>query len=1493
MAKSKKKTYKYLIIILSVLILIPVMLFYLIRIPQVQTFIIKKITLQISQEIKSTVSVGRAELIFFNKMALYEVLIKDRNNDTLIFTPQLSAAIRKIDFRKNVFHFGKVDLIRPVIGFITDTTGSMNLIWYLDLLRNSNGTTGKKSPEISVNQVDINNARFSLINRTSPPGKNPVDFNKLNISHLNGIVENIEISEGNTSFSIYNLGLREASGFTVRKLSCDMIINRENLIFNSVAIDCNNSSVRSEHLALQPDSTGSYQHFTDNVKLDILLENSLISSSDLGYFMKIPEWLNESLKISGIFSGTVSELKGREVEFSYGDSTSLKCTFDISGLPDLSGTFIYIGVNSFKTTPGDIEKIGLPGKGNIVLPESMHKLGVISFNGNFTGFPTDFVAYGKLTSSIGDLNTDISLQPEKNDRFRFNGLLRGSNIAIGELSEKTELLGSLSFETNVDGYASSFRSFSAEISGKIDSVEINKYKYRNIALDGIANEKAWDGSIKIKDENIQMDILGSFDFRNELPEFDFTLNLAKANLFRLNIDRDDQNSALSMLLTANLKGNSIDNLNGELRMLNLNFRKRNENLDLFDISLKGYTEEDIPVLALRTDFADADLRGHYNFSGLKDAIKATLSTLMPSGFSLNVSPAELKQNDFTLKINFKNTDDINNFFRTGFHIAEKSTIGIDFSPGLLINLAGRSKRFSYRNNILNDLSLDMTTNGTVLSTALSTSSLTLLGLADLKDFKIDINTLADTFNIIANWDDRAELLNKGKVQANGKLLKNEKEHGKSIMRVDIMPSDIYTRNKLWKIQTAVITVDTSAVGIKKFFVGNNNDFYRIDGKISEDPSDTLLFEFHGINISQLGNYNDNKGQDRIPLMLRGYLNGRILLTDIYKNTLLESNLKLNDFSILGGQYGNISVKSEWNKSRRVMDMSASNELNGVNMFRLSGFYNPETKRSDLSVSASKLPVDPLNPLLSSFASGISGLASGKVTLEGEFNKLVMKGALMVEKASLNIDYLRTRYTFADTIRFDKSGIKFNNIRLKDERGNTAVVNGSVYHQYFRDFKANVTVNANDMIVLNTKPKDNELFYGTAYATGVTTIKTGNNGLSFDISASTRNNTKFYIPLNSGLSVSDYSFVTFIDSSRNTAAGTLPAADAPNARKESGIDLNFDLEVTPDAEVQLIFDSKAGDVMKGHGSGNLNISLNKGIFKISGDYIVEEGDYLFTLGNLLNKRFSVENGGKITFNGNVDDADIDMKAIYRLRTSLYELLGDESFKERIPVECQLNLTGKLFNPVVDFNIYLPTADEKTRALVKNAITTEEELSRQFLYLLVMNGFYSDPSSTAGTTATTGTSAMGVTTTEMLSNQLSNWLSQISNDFDIGFVYRPGYKNINTQEVEVALSTQLLNDKVTINGNFDVRGAGSASGTDNNYPITGDFDIEYKITERIRFKVFNRFNNPYTGKGVPYTQGVGLFYKQEFDSFSDLFRKREKGDMKKEEQPRSSPDVSALH
>ena len=390
-----------------------------------------------------------------------------------------------------------------------------------------------------------------------------------------------------------------------------------------------------------------------------------------------------------------------------------------------------------------------------------------------------------------------------------------------------------------------------------------------------------------------------------------------------------------------------------------------------------------------------------------------------------------------------------------------------------------------------------------------------------------------------------------------------------------------------------------------------------------------------------------------------------------------------------------------------------------------------TRKSSFDVNASKLPVDALNPLLKVFASDISGFASGKVKLTGVSNNLVLNGAIMAENASLKINYLQTRYKMNDSVRFDKDGIRFNNVKIADEKGNIAILSGLVSHKNFKDFGADLTINmnTNEFLVLNTKQKDNELFYGTAYATGVTTIKSGPNSLAFDISAKSGKNTKIIVPLNRGLSVAESSFITFTDPKKiiKDKSGNILNPVLPTPPKSLGMDINMDLEVTPDAEIQLIFDSKVGDVMKGRGSGNLNITLNrKGEFKMFGDYIIDSGDYLFTLGNILNKSFSVENGGKIIFNGDMNNAEIELKAIYKLKASLFEILQDDRFNERIPVECQLNLSGKLFNPVVAFDIYLPSSDEETRTYLRNAIATQEELSRQFLYLLVMNSFYSDQS-----------------------------------------------------------------------------------------------------------------------------------------------------------------------
>lgn len=1487
MLKSIKKSFKYLMILFGIILLVPTLASIVLRIPEVQTFMVNRITDHFSEKIKSTISVGRVEYTFFNKLVLSDLLIKDQNNDTMLYSQRISAGILRLDFAGNNIKLGHVDIDQPVVALITDTTGLMNLTWYLNMLKTPDDTVKRGETKFSVNKITITNGRFALLNKNSQPGKSLIDFNNLRLSGINGDAEDFRIRGDSTVLEINDIRFGESQGFLVRSMNSNMTLAGKDILFRDLFLYLDSSIINANHLILSGDETDGFGNFTETTRLDISLEKSLISASDLRYFLPAATGLKESVELSGRITGTVSDLNGRKITAAFRDYTKLECDFDMSGLPDINNTFIHINIDNLSTNSRDIEMIRRNGK-ILNLPVVIEKLGNISFAGSFTGFTTDFVTYGRIGTDAGSLKTDISFRPEGKGNFRIRGLVKGENVDLGLLADNKEMLGKLTMETDVDGNATSTTNISGKLTGRIDSVEVNRYVYRNVTLNGIFTEKTWDGDIKISDRNIKLDMLGMLDFSNELPEFDLTLNLAESNLFRLNFDKSDTTAGISMLATANFRGNNIDNLFGEIRLLNSTIKKYGNKLDLYDFTLKAFNEGGKPALSVKTDFVDAELRGYYKFGELGLVLKSALATLLPSKFSAPELTGGLSANEFTYNVRFRNTDKLNNFFKTGLLLSEKSTLSGSFYRDSLISVSADARKLVFRNNTFNNFSMKALYSGSEFMADLRSTSLLVLGRADLKEFRAGFNAGSDKFSFDLDWNDRIGKISKGAFISRGSFIPRDDGRTGSYLRIDIDSTDVTTSNNTWTVRKSSILIDSASTKINRFVVSNGAHSYIADGSVSGNQSDTLKLLFNAIDLSPLNSPSklaENSGKDPLNLDIKGIVNGNIVISSALKNPLIQSDLSIAGFSILSGNYGDVSVVSQWNSMKKVVDLSARNNLNGLRNFDLSGFYDPGIRQFRIDGVASNLPVHALNPLLSFFASDIKGTVSGRVRVTGAPGELVLTGSLMPENTSLKIDYLQTSYSIRDSIRFDRRGIRFRNTGIADEEGNSAVLSGSIYHKSFKDFSVDLTINMdkNNCLVLNTSQGDNELFYGTAYVSGVTTIKSGPNTLAFDISAKTGSGTSFFIPLNSGMSVSESSFVTFInhDSAMMAKQKDLKAA---TTSPESSFELNFDLDVTPDAEVQLLIDPKAGDVIRGRGSGKLNISLDrKGEFKIFGDYSIEEGDYLFTLKNILNKKFEVEKGGKISFNGNIESAEIDLTAKYRnIKTSLspilFPILQDPKYEARIPVEPQLNLSGNLFNPVVGFNIYLPNADEETRTYLRNAITTEEEKSKQFIYLLVMNSFYADPSYRASSGVTgTGTSAMAVTTTEMLSNQLSNWLSQISNDFDVGFLYTPGTKDLSSQQLQVALSTQLLNDKVTINGNFGVTGTETEE-----TPLLGDFDIEYRLTEVLRFKVFNRYNNPYTGKGAPYTQGLGFSLRQDFNKLSDIFKKKPPAEFRKEEE-----------
>jgi hypothetical protein len=415
---------------------------------------------------------------------------------------------------------------------------------------------------------------------------------------------------------------------------------------------------------------------------------------------------------------------------------------------------------------------------------------------------------------------------------------------------------------------------------------------------------------------------------------------------------------------------------------------------------------------------------------------------------------------------------------------------------------------------------------------------------------------------------------------------------------------------------------------------------------------------------------------------------------------------------------------------------------------------------------------------------------------------------------------------------------------------------------------NLIATTDNIMALNTSVYDNNLFYGQAHAAGLIRISGRIADVKLDMSLTSKPGTQINVPLENPESVNEYDFIRFVNPDTLNQKQRI----AERIDNSVGFEMNLDVTATPDAKVQLIFNSTVGDAIYGYGSGDLKFSYDKeGNFFIYGDYIIDKGDYMFTLQNVLVRKFRIEQGGLISWNGDPYGAIVDLNAVYTLKAPVNYLLLNSSQTDnsrRLPVECKIILSKKLLNPAVKFDIRFPTADERTKDELQQFISTQDDINRQMVSLMVMGQFFTpeymrgrqDFQSNAG-------NLVGSTTSDILSNQLSNWLSQISNDFDIGFNYRPG-DQVNTNQMELALSTQILNDRVTINGNI---GNNSSLQKNTNNPVVGEVELFIKLNKsgKLQLNAYNRANDDLIYDTSLYKQGIGLSFREEFDTLGELF------------------------
>lgn len=1393
-----------------------------------------------------------------------------------------------------------ISLENPIIHFYIDSTRTINIQFIVDRL--TSGKTGKSGGgfEFGINKIEIRNGNFKLRSFDRKNISFGINFKDIELNKLNVTASNFKSKGGITSMRIREMSGKEKSGFEVVNFSARGIIDKSNLAFNDVRIITNLSKVDATQIRLNFDKFKDLGiNFIERVNLFAEIKESRTNSDDIAYFAPNLRDYHFPAEISGKVTGKVNSLRGRNLNIKFGNASYFTGNVDIDGLPDIQTSFLYIDIRKFFSTPNDLERINLPRStlGHLHLPEVLHKLDYISYTGKFSGFINDFVAYGTIMCNLGKINSDLSIRPDTSNSFSFKGKIKTTDFNLGDLLDQQKNIGKISLNAMVNGHNSLSNKVTAKMNGEINSFYLKNYNYKNIKINGTISGKTYDGSMSVSDPNIDLSFLGKVNLSSATPEFNFSADVKRASLYKLNLDTTDTASFISFYATADFAGKNIDDVNGEIKLLNSTLKKTGKEIHINDFLLFTKNVNETKRIILRSDLADAEIWGTYQFLQLPQTFQWFVKHYIPSVVVKKTEPEKSTLNNFSFEFDFKDTRLLTDFFVPGLYISRDSKLKGNYNPSVSdVNFKLTIPFMNFRGKKVYDINIDASSTDQSLSLISGCSSFKFNNQLSLDNLTILAEASGDSIKITNRWNNWDSVAYKGNINSLVTFTPATETNHFPAITIAMSPSQVILHDTLWKINPSVFTIDSNRIAVNHLELIYSNQKILAQGAISRIPDDKLKISCANVDLSVLNPFIPGKF-----ILLGGIVNGEAELSNLYKNPYFHSDIKIDSLKVNHETLGNTEIVAQWNNSDKSINLNLLSKRGDLNTLKAEGVYETYSKKLDGKIHLEKLKANIFQPFASFLVSDLKGLATGDLEVHGTIKEPVFNGDINLQKVGFMINYLKTRYSFSKSIKVKDNNILVNNVVLYDSRGNKCEVDGKITHKYFKNFYFDLDLKGNNFEFLNTTEKDNSLYFGKAYATGTVEIFGHPRSLTMNINAKTEKNSVLAIPLgNRSSDVSEMRFVRFVD---KTPKIILPEYDYEKEQKKktnynvnlNGLKLNINLEVTPDATAQIIFDSKIGDMIQGNGYGNIRMDINtQGKFGMYGNFTIEQGSYLFTLQNVINKHFKVMEGGTVSWNGNPTDATIDIEAIYPARASLYDLLfpimssGAEDYKNRIPINCKILLTGKLMNPEPKFEIQLPNSTPKVQAMVNSAISNQDELNKQFISLLVLGSFLPDQnmsgSGSGNTSTTSGFNPVGTTGMEFLSNQLSRWLSQINQDFDIGVNYRPGTE-LTSQELEVALSTQLLNDKVSINGNFDVGGTSIDKAKPNQTNnIVGEFEIDYKPWKsgKVRFKAFNRSNESYIYELSPYTQGIGISYKEDFNSFGELVRRYWNGVFAKKEE-----------
>ncbi|MBU9956373.1 translocation/assembly module TamB [Bacteroides caccae] len=1434
---------------------------------------------ELSDLLNTRVTIGRINIGLLNRIIIDDVLLDDQDEQEMLKVTRLSAKFDIMPFFKGKISISSVQLFGFNINLQKKTPDSPpNFKFVLDAFASNDTVKKDNSLDLRINSILIRRGRmaYHVLSEEETPGK----FNAKHI-HLQNIIANISLkalSKDSINLGIKRLSLDEkVSGFSLKKMSLKLVANSRQTSIDNFAIELPETSLKLDTIHLIYDSLKAFDRFTEQVRFSFRTLPSQITLKDISPFLPALSHFKEPISLDMEVKGTVNQLTCSHLEIT-ADNRQFRLKGDVA-LQDLShpqDAYVFGTLSELTATTRGVGFLvrNLSHDYNGV-PPVLERLGNVSFRGEVSGYFTDIVTYGQLHTDLGGVNMDLKLSSDKSKGlFAYSGAVKTTDYKLGKLLAN-EQLGEITFNLDVHGRHVTDRLPVVELKGLIASVDYSRYRYENITLDGEYKQGGFNGKVALDDPNGSIYLNGDVNVSSRIPTFNFQAIINKLRPHDLNLTSKYPDTEFSLKLRANFTGGSVDEMIGEINVDSLEFMSPEKQYFMNNMNIRASKQNNENQLRLTSEFLTASVEGKFQYHTLPASILNIMRKYVPSLILPPKKPIET-HNNFQFDIHIYNTDILSTIFDIPLTVYTHSTLkGYFNDPLQRLRVEGYFPRLQYKNNFIES--------GMILCENPSDHIRARVRLTNLKkkgavNLSLDAQAKDDNISTTLNWGNSAAVTYSGQLAAVAKFLRTEGEKPLLKAMVEVKPTDIILNDTLWQIHPSQVVVDSGKVDVNNFYFSHQDRYVRINGRLSDNPQDSVKVDLKDINMGyvfDIASISDD-------VNFEGDATGTAYASGVFKKPVMNTRLFIKNFSLNQGRLGDLNIYGEWDNENRGIRLDASIKDISTTPSRVTGIIHPLKPESglDLNIEANELNLKFLEHYMKSIANDIKGRATGKVHFYGKFKGLNLDGVVMTD-ASMNFDILNTHFAIKDTILLAPTGLTFNNIHISDMEGHSGRMNGYLHFQHFKNLNYRFEIQANNMLVMNTKESTDMPFYGTVYGTG-NALLTGNaiQGLDVNVAMTTNRNSIFTYINGSVASATSNQFIKFVDKTpRRTIQDSIQIISyyeqlqqkrqEAEEEQKTDIRLNILVDATPDATMKIIMDPVAGDYISGKGTGNIRTEFyNKGDVKMFGSYQINQGVYKFSLQEVIRKDFVIKNGSTITFNGAPLDANLDIQASYTVNSaSLNDLIPEESSsiiqQPNVKVNCIMNLSGILVRPTIKLGIELPNERDEVQTLVRNYISTEEQMNMQILYLLGIGKFYTEDARN-----NQNSNVMSSVLSSTLSGQLNNALSQVfeTNNWNIGTNLSTGDKGWTDMEVEGILSGQLLNNRLLINGNFGYRDNPMA-----NTNFVGDFEAEWLINRSgdIRLKAYNETNDRYYTKTNLTTQGVGIMYKKDFNKWSDLF------------------------